>query len=188
MKEEDLHKLAEMKGRRENKKAVLAFFKLMGYSEEEIFTAMEQVKPIEPKKEAKPVNVVKFQFMEEDKSHLILAAVLLIISIGLVVYLLLPFVPGVPTEEQKTKWKVSVDTRACSTNSLTLKVTNAEISGMPVTLFSIKENNARCSPPTNLQTMGIGMTITCRGVFDDGAIYTLISNNTIDVGFICNYQ
>ena len=190
MLEKDLRTLAEMKARGDSPESVSAYFKVMGYSEENVLAAFEKVKPVDVVEESVPVKIVAVKEKKRRKSQKLVAILLVFCFLAIFAYTFFPEqIPGLPFDtNQKTTWVVSSVVDSCSPSGVMLFVTNADITGMPITQFYIKENNATCSPPSNFESSGIGGLLTCPGTFKDGATYILISNNTIDDGFVCRYQ
>jgi len=191
MKDEDCKLMAEMKAKGETEKAVISFFRVMGYKDDEIVNEMLKLKAVDEKGvtgQDRVADVVKLS-PPEIKTHEFAAMAMLFLLLGLVIgFFVYPEVmPFLPIDE-KTEWLVSASAVSCKPALALVRVYNLDYLPMPASSFSVVENNALCSPATRLDNPITGITLVCSGVFDDGGLYTLASNRTARDSFVCTYQ
>ena len=193
MKEKDRKRLVNMVTHGEGTSTVVAFFKVMGYTEDEVLVEIGKVEQPKPKLHdedlsgAKDPMGVRIKTSRKKGAQKMVAMLLFVCFIGLVAYYALPYLPAEEEPAQK-KWEVIVTDVTCSPGSATLRVQNAETPHVPLTHFWVLETNTTCEPPVMLYALWDQVSIGCGGEFENNRTYTLTSNQTSKTWFTCRYQ
>jgi len=190
----DRNKLYAMSSRGESDKTVIAFFTALGYPVTVVLQEIEEAKALNielpPEDEGKKIEVLELGKPRKYGYNMGLVIILFLVAgIGIIFFQLFSpqLLPLLLPETPAKQWKVSFVFYECSPSQATLNLVNTEITGFPLTEFSIKENNASCSPLTSLSGR-ISTPLTCYGVFEHNTTYTLISNNTQPDADWCNFS
>ena len=191
MKEEDRRRLSDMMAHGESKQAIVAFFKVMGYSEQEVLSELQDAEPgvhIDSQPTEKKLPVFRVKTGKKPRVERLVAVILLVCMLAFVAYYAMPFLPEQETEVAPTRWQAQVVESSCSAAEATLILQNVETLPLPPTAFWIKENNANCTPRIELDAVWSKATVKCVGNFKDNETYTVASNRTKNDWFTCHYQ